>query len=79
MARRSGGRWPATYNIDARFGYNFRFGGKSLNVYADFLNLDNHIAWDTPGFDIRQQGPSWSWTGLTTTRGPLVLGARFEF
>ena len=76
---RNGGRWPTTYGIDARFGYNFRFGGKSLNVYADFLNLDNHIAWDTPGFDMRQTGTFMIVDGVDNDPRAIVLGARFEF
>jgi hypothetical protein len=75
---RNGGRWPSTYNVDARLGYNFAFGGKSLNVYADFLNVGNHVEWDTPTFDMRQSSFLIVDEVANDPRA-IVFGTRFEF
>jgi hypothetical protein len=75
----NGGRWPNTYRIDARFGYNFLFGaGKNLNIYLDFLNLDDHVEWDTPSFDQRQ-GSFLIVDDVDNDPRAMVIGARFQF
>ena len=75
----NGGRWPGTYSIDMRFSYNFQMGsGRNLNVYADFVNVDNHIEWDTPTFDMRQ-GSFLIIDDVDNDPRAFVLGVRYSF
>jgi hypothetical protein len=76
---RNGGRWPGTYNLDMRFSYNFSLGGgRSLNTYVDFVNIDNHIEWDTPSFDMRNNG-FMEIDDVDNDPRAFVLGARYSF
>jgi hypothetical protein len=75
----NGGRWPGTYAIDMRFSYNFQMGtGRNLNVYVDFVNVDNHIEWDTPTFDMRQSS-FLIIDDVDNDPRAFVLGARYSF
>jgi hypothetical protein len=77
---RNGARGPGFLQADARLGYQFRFGDRSLQVFGEVFNLTNRANFDNPTGDRR----STDFLRLTALRAGAAprtaqLGARFLF
>jgi hypothetical protein len=50
---RNGARGPSLFQVDARLGYRFRFGARSLELVGEVYNLTNRANFDNPTGDRR--------------------------
>lgn len=77
---RNGARGPSFFQADVRLGYQFRFGGRRLEVFGDVFNLTNRANFANPAGDRR----STNFLRLTALRSGAVprtgqVGVRFVF
>jgi hypothetical protein len=80
--KRNGAQGPGFMQLDVRFGYRFRFGGKRVaDVFGDFFNATNHVNFLNPSGDLRNPADFLRYTALAApgTGRQFQLGLRFGF
>jgi hypothetical protein len=80
-SQRNGARGPGFLEVDMRFGYGFRLGGRRrLEVSADVFNLTNHTNFANPTGN-QASSQFLLLTAYNTSYTPIKaqVGARFEF
>jgi hypothetical protein len=78
---RNGAVGPGTMQIDARFGYRLRPGGRSIDLFAEVFNLTNEPNFSNPSGDLRSGALFLVPAALAGGGFPrqFQVGARFGF
>jgi Carboxypeptidase regulatory-like domain len=80
---RNGARGPGFMQLDMRFGYRARLGGRrALDIYGEVFNITNHVNFTNPSGDRRNAGDFLRLNALVATSGlprQAQLGLRLGF
>ena len=77
---RNGAHGPNRYQMDGRFSYRFRTGErKTLDVYAEVLNMTNYTSFSNPSGDRRTPATFLIFTATQSLPRSVQFGSRFAF